>query len=507
MRHREVPPANQACICCTCLICEAEFGPVPNCSIHPCASPSLREGRLWRSAALQARLVGMLRQILDGFVQSFPGNGTSRARIEIGKRLPECLVGGACPVVAGRRNLDRQRDDLVAGRLARHAASLQAQLAAPARLRGNPELHVPAQRRHRHGRTQRRFPRCHRQLDLDVAAVQLEARILAHVHFQQQVAGRTAVETGLALTAQPDGATRQDAGGDAHVQRTLAARIAQAQALRAPRISRVQVDFDGRADVLPAHRTALRAPCAAAEQRFEEIAETAALVVEIAELETARRLLPPARRRPEVVARTIAARAQVVVGRALLLVVQILVGLADGLEFLLGAGFLVLVGVILARELAVSRLDLVVARTLLHAQGLVVILKLHRLPRASKTPRRTAPPRASSHAVLPDRKDQTAAVRGLGETLIDQGFHPAPGSAARPSSTHGLYVLDGRSQIRACTELFGTSLYLTFASRRPPLAFRRAPSAAGRRALADPGWICPELPRVSRPAGNATRRS
>src|SRR5579875_3394869 len=53
-----------------CLICEADFGRVPNYSVHPCTSPSLREGRPWRSAALQARLVGGLGQILDGFVQS-----------------------------------------------------------------------------------------------------------------------------------------------------------------------------------------------------------------------------------------------------------------------------------------------------------------------------------------------------------------------------------------------------------------------------------------------------
>src|SRR5579875_2429514 len=58
---------------CTCSTGEAKFGRVPNYSVHPCTSPSLREGRLWRSAALQARLVGVPWQIPDGFVRSFLG--------------------------------------------------------------------------------------------------------------------------------------------------------------------------------------------------------------------------------------------------------------------------------------------------------------------------------------------------------------------------------------------------------------------------------------------------
>src|SRR6185437_11466063 len=100
----------------------------------------------------------------------------------------------------------------------------------------------------------------------------------------------------------------------------------------------------------------------------------ATTATKVAELETSRRLLLPARRRPEVVARVITACAYVVVGRALLLVVQDLVGLTDGL---------VLVRMVFARELAVRRLDLVVAGALFHAEGLVVILKLHSLPQQS----------------------------------------------------------------------------------------------------------------------------
>src|SRR6185437_4782856 len=120
----------------------------------------------------------------------------------------------------------------------------------------------------------------------------------------------------------------------------------------------------------------------------------ATTATKVAELETSRCLLLPARRRPEVVARVITACAYVVVGRALLLVVQDLVGLTDGLELVLRTGFLVLVRMVFARELAVRRLDLVVAGALFHAEGLVVILKLHSLPRQSA--RRSAADRSTA---------------------------------------------------------------------------------------------------------------
>src|SRR5581483_961307 len=85
--------------------------------------------------------------------------------------------------------------------------------------------------------------------------------------------------------------------------------------------------------------------------------------------------LVPVRRRAEVLARAVAAEA--VVGRALLLVLERLVGFRDLLEALLCVGLLRDVGVVLARELAVGLLDLLVARAALHAQRLVVVLVLH----------------------------------------------------------------------------------------------------------------------------------
>src|SRR5205085_2544100 len=69
--------------------------------------------------------------------------------------------------------------------------------------------------------------------------------------------------------------------------------------------------------------------------------------------------------------------AEVVVGGALLLVLQGLVGLRHLLEFLLCIRLLGDVRVVLARELAVGLLDVVVAGAALQAEGLVVVLVFH----------------------------------------------------------------------------------------------------------------------------------
>src|SRR5690606_11949889 len=111
-------------------------------------------------------------------------------------------------------------------------------------------------------------------------------------------------------------------------------------------------------------RAAPRARAAAAEQRFEEIAETAVLVVELEVV-----ALAEVRRRTEVVAGAESAALELVVGLALLGVLEHLVRLVDRLETLLGVLFLADVGVVLARELPVRRLDLVGRGVLAHAQG------------------------------------------------------------------------------------------------------------------------------------------
>src|SRR5690348_1578397 len=231
-------------------------------------------------------------------------------------------------------------------------------------------------------------------------AVQAEARIVAHLHFQQQVAGRSALHARLALPCKTNDAPGQDAGGNVHFQRALAVRVPEAESLLAAGMGGRKIDLHGGAHIAPAHRSAWRARTLA-KQRFEEIAEvSAAEATAIAEFKAAMLLLRPVRRRAELVATAIAASAQVVIGRALLLVAQYLMGFVDGFELLLGAGFLADVRVILARELAIRGLYLRLVRIGLYAQGFVVVLEFH--PVIPK--RKPAANRSAAGLILRERR-------------------------------------------------------------------------------------------------------
>src|SRR5690606_17162963 len=86
----------------------------------------------------------------------------------------------------------------------------------------------------------------------------------------------------------------------------------------------------------------------AAEQALEEITEASAGPTpgeDLLEVDTPGRAAKTTRRRLDVVAGTIAAGTQLVVGSAFLRVAQRLVGLVDGLEALLGVRLLADVGV------------------------------------------------------------------------------------------------------------------------------------------------------------------
>src|SRR5690606_13121021 len=118
----------------------------------------------------------------------------------------------------------------------------------------------------------------------------------------------------------------------------------------------------------------------AREQALEEIAEAAAgAAADVAEdlVEVEAGAVEAARRRMELLAGAVAARAQLVVGRALLRVAQRLVGLAHGLELLLRVRLLAHVRVVLAGQPAVGRADLGLARAGLDPEDRVVILELH----------------------------------------------------------------------------------------------------------------------------------
>jgi len=137
----------------------------------------------------------------------------------------------------------------------------------------------------------------------------------------------------------------------------------------------LQVDPHRRLHVLATPRPRLAtmtAGCAAAEQAFEEIAEVA-----VADVAKALALPLPARGRTKLLPLPIATGTQLVVGTPLLGVLEHLVRFVDRFEFLLGAGLLVLVRVVFARQLAIRRLDLGFAGIRLHTQDLVIVFEFH----------------------------------------------------------------------------------------------------------------------------------
>src|SRR6185295_15732516 len=128
--------------------------------------------------------------------------------------------------------------------------------------------------------------------------------------------------------------------------------------------------------------------------------------------------------------------AEAVVGRALFLVAQRLVGLRHLLETLLGVGFLGDVGVVLARELAVSLLDFLVAGAALDAEDLVVVLVLHaplyegarpdfKLDRRSSV--FAADPTSAARTGCPCRRPRTRRSQARAS---DRGRHAVPSRGA-----------------------------------------------------------------------------
>src|SRR3569832_1834656 len=117
---------------------------------------------------------------------------------------------------------------------------------------------------------------------------------------------------------------------------------------------------------------AMRAAEAASEQTLEEVAEVGGVAArETAAAELEARI--PIGRRTEVLP-GLPIAAELIVGRALLRVFQYLVGLADLFKPGLCVLLLAHVGVVFARELAITALDLVLRRIAGHAQDFVIVL-------------------------------------------------------------------------------------------------------------------------------------
>ena len=85
------------------------------------------------------------------------------------------------------------------------------------------------------------------------------------MHFEQEIARGTAIETRIALPRQPDLLARLDAGRDADLERPVAAAVTQRDALAAAVIRRFERNRDLRMQIAAAMRSACgsRAACAA----------------------------------------------------------------------------------------------------------------------------------------------------------------------------------------------------------------------------------------------------
>jgi hypothetical protein len=292
--------------------------------------------------------------------------------------------------------------DAIGLHVAGQAAAPHLELAAALRAGGHTHLQRRAvgQRHRQHG-PERGFPGRHRQLDDEVAAVDVIARVRLEVHLEEEVASRRAAVARGTLPGEPDQPARANAGGDLHVQRARLERHAalrvHARALQRdlPRRTAegvLEVEHDLGVVVLAApleasaamplaRPTARPAPAArrarahAAEELAEEVAELGgvhAVGAAAGELEAR---IPVGRRREGLA--LLAALADGVVGGAPLGVREHRVGLVDLAHARGRVGFLADVRVVLARQLPEGLLDLFGGGVARHAEQLVIVLELH----------------------------------------------------------------------------------------------------------------------------------
>src|SRR6185295_14114925 len=183
-----------------------------------------------------------------------------------------------------------------------------------------------------------------------------------------------------ALAGQPEDGPVADSDGNVHVE--APALVERDAALGAPQ----QVLYGHRQlglDIAARHRephtsSPAGAPCPA-ENRGEEVAESAPILVERGGIDRTPFGAAPGRRCE--VHPALPVRAERIVLGALVRIAQDLVGLVDLLEPLGGPGALggrLKIRVMLARELAVDLLDLLRLRGARHTEHLVVVPKLHR---------------------------------------------------------------------------------------------------------------------------------
>src|SRR5580700_4478135 len=131
------------------------------------------------------------------------------------------------------RRFNHDAAEEIAARSAAHgfdALVLQAKDPARLRLRRNLDGDLAVERRHEDRAAERRGRKAHRYLAAQVLAVALEYRVLAHLHFDIQVARRAAIPARLALARQAYAIAGVDARRHFHRELARAAHAALAEA-------------------------------------------------------------------------------------------------------------------------------------------------------------------------------------------------------------------------------------------------------------------------------------
>jgi len=138
----------------------------------------------------------------------------------------------------------------------------------------------------------------------------------------------------------------------------------------------IDADRDRDLIVVAGHRHARPAPArTAADPTAAQMCEQIGQIDIIGREGRPAVLLLPARRRLEFLPGGVAP--ELVVGGALLGILERLIRLGDFLEFLLGTGLLGDIGMVFARQPAISLLDIVVAGTAFQTEAGVVVLVFH----------------------------------------------------------------------------------------------------------------------------------
>ncbi|MNL31280.1 hypothetical protein D3C87_1530580 [compost metagenome] len=226
-------------------------------------------------------------------------------------------------------------------------------------------------------RTQRGLPWGDGQRHVKIASFRPVARVRLEAHFQVQVAVFAAAIAGHALPCQTDELAFAHAWRNTHAERAglhlgmaLVVHFHGPQADVARRaLERVfQVHLDGgvvvvaaRAEILLARAAPL---AAAAEQRRKELAELRLVAGRRATVEF-KAFVPPGRRLEPAIRRH--AGRKVVIGLALFLVAQHVIGFVDVAHAGLGVAFLADVGMVFAGKFPVRAPDLVFGGAVLHA--------------------------------------------------------------------------------------------------------------------------------------------